>query len=356
MVHFYESSIIITKDNIYSKVFANEHPEGYLIAKPKYIPSNMINSSVLPLRFLFGQAFHRLDTWKDKEELTKYINEFKRVYPDYIYHSELHDNWFFVVPRHKIERIYDPKQGLKELMKIPENQMDDHLKSIYKFINFLFNSGVSIDDFGITHSTLAGHYVHGKSDINIVVMGKDNYWKLMNFLKTAEHPLLRWKNNDEWSSFRHGRSRSNNFTENEFLHSMKRKKSEGFFNGSFFVLFGVEKPYETWERWGDERYIPQDIITVEGEVVNNYNSIVRPGYYEIKNSKVIDGENVDIKKVVFYSRDYIMQAEVGEKIRACGLLEKVEPRNGSAYYRVVIGYFDSSISERRDKEYIKVIE
>jgi len=75
------------------------------------------------LRFLFGQAFHRLDTWKDKEELTKYINEFKRVYPDYIYHSELHDNWFFVVPRHKIERIYDPKQGLKELMNVAKSAL-----------------------------------------------------------------------------------------------------------------------------------------------------------------------------------------------------------------------------------------
>ena len=72
MVHFYESSIVITKDNLYCKVFANEHPEGYLIAKPKYIPSNKISSTVLPLRYLFGQSFHRLDMWKDKNELNNY--------------------------------------------------------------------------------------------------------------------------------------------------------------------------------------------------------------------------------------------------------------------------------------------
>ena len=77
MVHFYESSIVITKDNLYCKIFANEHPEGYLIAKPKYIPSNKISSTELPLRFLFGETFHRLDMWKNKEELT--LEEFGGV-------------------------------------------------------------------------------------------------------------------------------------------------------------------------------------------------------------------------------------------------------------------------------------
>src|SRR3989344_6670812 len=272
MVHFYESSIIITKDNLYCKVFANEHPEGYLIAKPKYIPSNKISSTVLPLRYLFWQSFHRLDMWKDKNELNNYIEEFKKVYPDYIYNSELHNNWFFVVPKDKIERVYDPKIGLKELMKIPENQLDEHLKSVVKFVNFLLGSNIPIENFGITHSTLAGHYVHEKSDINLVVMGKDNYWKLMDFLKTAEHPLLRWKNSEDWLTFRNGRSRSANFTEKEFLHSMIRKKSEGFFNDTFFILFGVENPGETWESWGKEKYTPLGLATVEGEVINNYNS------------------------------------------------------------------------------------
>lgn len=355
MPHFYESSIIITKDNVYCKVFANEHPEGYIIAKPKYIPTSKVFSSSLPMRYIFGNSLCRLDMWIDKDALTKYIEDFKKAYPDYFYNSRLHSNWFFAVPKDKIERVYDARNGLKELIKIPEKHLDEHLRKVLEFVRFLSKSGLSLDSFGITHSTLAGHYVNLKSDINIVVFGKENYWKLMSFLKSARHPLLRWKTDWEWAEFHKKRSRRISFTEDELLYSMKRKKSEGFFNDSLFIIFGVEEPNETWEKWGQERYIPLGLTTVQGEVVDNFNSGVRPGFYGIKNSKILDGENVEVKKVVFYSRDYVQQALVGEKIEAGGLLEKVEPNNGKAYYRIVTGYFDASLNERREKEYIKVI-
>jgi predicted nucleotidyltransferase len=62
-----------------------------------------------------------------------------------------------------------------------------------------------------------------------------------------------------------------------------------------------------------------------------------------------------VQKIVFYSRDYCMIAYPGEKIRACGVLEKVEPKQGEPYYRVVVGYFDSYITDRREEEYVKLV-
>ena len=51
-----------------------------------------------------------------------------------------------------------------------------------------------------------------------------------------------------------------------------------------------------------------------------------------------------------------MLAYKGEKIEVSGVVEEVRNKGGEKYNRVVIGYFDSYLDERRDNEYIKVIE
>ena len=138
---------------------------------------------------------------------------------------------------------------------------------------------------------------------------------------------------------------------------MRRKKSEGYFNNTLFVLFCAEEEHEVWSPWGSESYEALGTATVEGTVADDTNGSVRPGCYDITDSQLIAGPgNVPVKRVVFYSRDYCLLARRGERIRACGLLEKVTPRDGGAYYRVAVGYFDAYISERREKEYIKVLE
>ncbi len=241
-------------------------------------------------------------------------------------------------------------------MAMPTKALDDHLKTVYEFICFLLKSGLNIKDLGITYSTLMGHYFSNISDINIVVYGKDKFWKLMKYLEDANHPMLRWKNDQEWMEFHNKRNRYKIFSKEAFLRDMKRKKSEGFFNNALFIIFAAEEENEVWFKWGSEKYETIGQATVEGIVINDYDSIVRPGCYEIKDSKIIEGKfNAEIKKIVFYSRDYCMLAKPGEKIMACGILEKVVPKKGEVYHRIVVGYFDSYISDRREKEFIKTV-
>ena len=139
---------------------------------------------------------------------------------------------------------------------------------------------------------------------------------------------------------------------------MLRKKSEGYFNNILFVIFATEKEEEVWFKWGEENYREIKPIIIEAEISNHLNSVVRPGSYEIKNAKCLnDSEGqYDIKQVVFYSRSYGMIAYPGEKIEVSGILEEVTPKQGEKYHRVVVGYFDSYLSDRREKEYIKVTE
>ncbi|MAG22200.1 MAG: hypothetical protein CL943_02760 [Candidatus Diapherotrites archaeon] len=358
-MHFYESSIITTKDGLHCQVYGNEHPDKGILIKPKYIPTNKIECEALQCRFLSGKKMNRLNLWAEKNGLANYLEKFKKAYPQYIYQSEVHDKdrLFFWAPKEHIERVYFPREGLAELMSMPEDALDEHLAVVYKFVNFLLESGLRLKDFGITYSTLMGHYIYNMSDINLVVYGKENFWKLMEYMERAEHPSLRWKDEKEWLEFYKKRNRYNIFEKNTFLnHMISRKKSEGYFDNLLFVIFAAEKEEEVWFKWGQEKYSSIGMATVEGTVTDHHSSVVRPGCYTIGESKLIDSDqDIDVEKVVFYSRDYTLLAYTDEKIQARGILEKVEPKDGKPYHRIVTGYFDSYITDRREEEFIKVI-
>ncbi|MBI5332510.1 MAG: hypothetical protein HZB65_02970 [Candidatus Aenigmarchaeota archaeon] len=364
-MHFYESSIITTKDGLHCQVYGNEHPGEHIIVKPKYIPTDKIASSALSFRFISGKRMNRLNMWIDKQELRQYIEGFKKNYPHYVFKSPIHgqDRLFFTVHVDDIEKIYFPRRGLKELMSMPEECLDDHLRAVYDFVEFIMKSGLAIKDLGLTYSTLMGHYMSKISDINIVVYGKQNYWRLMSYLETASHPLLKWKTKEQWTEFYNKRNRFSIFDKEQFVKDMSKKRSEGFFNNTLFVIFAAEKEDEVWFKWGQETYHDLGIAEIEAVVCDNTSSVVRPGCYDVEDSIITNFERceklaidgLELKKIVFYSRDYCMIANKGDRIRAKGLLEKVESKNGTPYLRLVIGYFDAYISDRREQEFIKVI-
>jgi predicted nucleotidyltransferase len=365
-MHFYESSIITTKDGLHCQVYANEHPTHSILVKPKYIPTEKVETQALQYRFIGGKKMNRLNLWAEKEALKKYVQNFKEQYPHYVFESTIHTidegdasgglRLFFSIPIGHIERVFFPRTGLSELMSMPVEALDEHLKTVVNFVQFLIKSGLRVKDLGITYSTLMGHYMSNISDINIVVYGKENYWTLMRYLETAEHSLLRWKTKEEWLEFYKKRNRFSIFSQEQFLKSAVRKKSEGYFNDTLFVLFATEKEEEVSCKWGSEKYVSHGIARVQGEVLSNFNSVVRPGFFELKSSVAsFNGQDIDVKSVMFYSRDYCMLALPGEHIEALGILEEVIPAQGERYYRIVVGYFDSYVSERREKECIRLI-
>ena len=359
-MHFYESSIITTIDGLHCQVYGNQHPKGRILVKPKYIPTDKISSDFLPFRFISGMKMNRLDLWIDRAKLKEYIGDFAKAYPHYVFKSPLHKKspLFFAVPIKNIERSYSPRKGLSELMSIPNKDLDAHLKIVVELVSFLLKSGLELKDFGITYSTLMGHYSPNMSDINIVIYGKNEFWELMKFLEKNKQKDLRWKTYDEWYDFYKKRNRHVIHQKDKYIENMHRKKSEGFFKKTLFVIFAVENENDAWFKWGEEKYKYLGTAKISGLVKDNHSSVVRPGCYVISNSKFIDGDesckSLSISKVVFYSRDYCMLAYPGEKIEASGVVEEVIPKIGKSYYRIVVGYFDSYLNKSREDEYIRV--
>ena len=107
-MHYYESSIITTKEGMYCQVYSNQHPKGRILIKPKYIPTDKVKSDFLAYRFISGRKMNRLDLWINKQDLKTYIDAFAKAYPHYIFKSPLHDKspLFFAVSKKDIERVY----------------------------------------------------------------------------------------------------------------------------------------------------------------------------------------------------------------------------------------------------------
>ncbi len=354
MAHFYESMIMWSDDGLQLKSYANDHPDGFVIAKPKYIPRQRIDCDGFQERNIQGSDMRRFDYWAvDEKTLKKYIEDFRKVYPEYVYDSPLHNTWFMGVPKKKIAKLPDPKEGVKRILAMKDSEMDEYMKRAHGFLSLVLDNGLRASDLGVTNSTLLGTYTYGRSDIDIIVYGKKNYWKYINFIKNTKHPWLRWKSLDEWKKYFASYNAGLFISEDEFIWHARRKFIDVYFGETVVSVFGVENPDEISVKWGDEKYTPMGMATVKGRVKDDYNGVIRPGFYEIENAKVINGPDVKVKKIVTYARDFTLQVFKGEKAVAAGILEKAEPLNGGKpYHRIVVGYFDS-YTTRRGEEYIK---
>lgn len=355
MVHFYESMIMWSVDGLQLKSYANDHPDGFIVAKPKYIPRQKIDCSGFQERNIQGSDVRRFDYWAvDEKKLKEYINDFRKAYPEYMYDSPLHQTWFMGVSRKKIARLPDPKEGVKRILAMRESELDEYMKRTQALLNLIIDGGLNVKDLGVTNSTLLGTYTYGKSDIDIIIYGKKNYWRYIDLMRTSKHPLLRWRTAEEWKKYFSTYNAGLFLTENEFIRHAQRKYSDGLFGETVFSVFGVENPNEVSVKWGGERYTPMGLVTIKGKVKDDFNGVVRPGYYEIENSKIVKGPDVKVEKIVTYARDFMLQVFKGEDVVASGVLEKAESLSNSdkPYYRLVVGYFDSYTS-RRGEEYVK---
>src|SRR3989338_5076133 len=180
---FNEATLIDSVDGIQFKVYANSHPKGFVIAKPKYIPESLIKLDGQKKRFMFSRCVTRFNFFTKKEIVVQNLDALKMKFPYYFYNCKKHKNWFIGVPVDKIAKRYDSQGGLKQLLMVPESDLDSYLKSVRGMINLILETGITIDDLGISHSTLLGNYTIGKSDIDIIIFGKENGWKVLRHLE-----------------------------------------------------------------------------------------------------------------------------------------------------------------------------
>jgi len=351
-----------TEDDIQIKVYANEHPEGFIIGVPKYIPTTHIKTDKLQLRTFDGKEYNRFNIRAiGKPEMKEYFEGMKKHYPDYFLESKEKDTWYMGTPKSKVIEYPDSKKGVTDLMQKDDSELDEYLKLTKSFIKFFEQAGIPAEAFGLTNSTLLGNYTYGRSDIDTLIFGKENYWKAMKFLETAEHELLRWRTKKEWQQHFVDYYPGMDITEEEYVKHQSRKRADGLWGGTVFSVFCASEPEDEKEKFDDTTSKHLGLVKIEATIKDDYNCCVRPGHYELEHVKVIEGlegENsgTEVKptRIFFYTRNFVEQAKKGEQIICSGMLEQVKNKEtGEERQQITTGLFES-YDKWRGKEVLKV--
>ena len=124
----------------------------------------------------------------------------------------------------------------------------------------------------------------------------------------------------------------------DFTRLQAGKVNEGRFAGRpYFVRF-VKLPAEVPERYGDPRFVPAGRVLVEARVVDDRDALFTPCRYSLGELRFLEGARVaDLREVVSFRGRFADQARSGQRVRACGALERVVWRERRETTRLVVG-------------------
>ncbi len=276
------------------------------------------------------------------------IEMLRRNYPKYVFHSRILNIQMSAVPRHYIVERYFPEMKLQTLFKL--KKLDPLQEAMVELTSTLSReTGISKDSFGVTGSILTGIHNPIFSDIDLIVYGKANAWKIKKALiESPELASMRKHSNSQHKMLeRWVKDYPLTRSEAEMIHG--RRWNYGYYVNKPFSIHAVRKDEEVVERYGDNRFFPQGIVEGRAEITEADESLFLPCTYRVKGFEVKLKDRVeDADEVVSYDGFYSGLFECGENISFRGKLEKVVCKKGETYFRVLVGS-----PEAKGRDYIK---
>jgi len=185
----------------------------------------------------------------------------QKTYPQYVFSSQILNITFSAVPFTKIARYYMPEERLNELLDSKHRDLLQE-KAVELALTISDESGVSVDDLGITGSILIDIHNVRFSDIDLTVYGhlhsrrvKETLLRLYDqnrFLRRLEdRNLIKWCR--EQMSAHH-------LTMKEARNLYSKKWNKGMFKDTVFSMHPIRTDGDTWEQYGDEVYVPRGLV------------------------------------------------------------------------------------------------
>ncbi|MFH0896643.1 MAG: hypothetical protein V1850_01150 [Candidatus Bathyarchaeota archaeon] len=324
-------------------VVGYSHPRDKVISYLKYVPSN---------EGLWGKEGERYSRTMPNYTIPSLLNNIEMLrknYPRYVFNSRILKIQMSVVPHDCIVEHYLPELKLQTLFRLKD--LDPLQEATVEFASFLHReAGVSKDDFGITGSILTGIHNPRFSDIDLIVYGGENAWKVKRMLKEMPESvsLLRHQNRRLQETLKRW-VKNYPLTKREAETIKVRRWNYGRFHDRYFSIHAVRKDVEIVEKYGDKCFFPQGIVEGRAEIIGVTESLFLPCTYSV-NGLEVKLENVveEIGEIVSYDGFYSGLFDCGEYISVRGKLEKVVDKNGDTYLRVLIGS-----PEAKGSDYIK---
>lgn len=333
MVSIEESSpldgdtLITTEDFIFN-VFGYEHPEGRVFTFLKYIPSKFRDLfDVRLLRRTWKHCeieFFRAEKLYTASNYRALLKTFKENFPNYVYFCPFRGKEVISVPLSHVKKVFIPRDCLQTLLK---RQDRDRLQEAALDLIMLISdvSNVPVEDLGL-HGSIALDMHCEKSDIDIVVYGGDSFRRVEDAIgRLVKEGLF-------------------NYIFKNRLDAARKYRFK--YEDKVFMYTAVRKPKEINVRYGQYYYTPIKPVKFTCRVRDDGEAMFRPAIYEIEDyspmslDSGLPSEMVP-KRVVSMVGCYRNVARKGDRIKASGMLERVEDAlGGQEFYQVVVGTAD----------------
>ncbi len=323
-----EGYLIESIENVIFDVKGLVHPPNKIVAFPRFIPD------------LEGSRRRGKIRYRKVYSISDRFSFLEKNLPDYVVYDPVFDEKLCEVPLQKVKKVYSPVQFLKTLRK--RRKLNSLEFEALKCLNILKeNSNVPWNGLGISGSLLVK--MHSEtSDIDIIVYGSENCWKvyyaLQKLLKEGNTPFKAY-NLDELKVLYDFRFKDTHMRFEDFVKVESRKVLQGKFMGRDYFIRFVKNWNEANERYGDIHYRNSGYAKIEAQVVDDSESIFTPCRYKIENAKIFEGPRLEpLKEIVSFRGRFCEQAKKGETVIAQGKIEHVKDfRRDLEYFRLLIG-------------------
>jgi predicted nucleotidyltransferase len=265
----------------------------------------------------------------------------KERYPRCIFYDPYSKMIFSAVPVESIVKHFCPEKKLQRLLK--EERRDMLEEDAVQLVSILSErSMVPEYFFGVTGSILIGIHRPTVSDIDLIVLGRENSLKvraaLLNLYSSEGSPIKKFSDAqvEEWCETKAS------------LYPLSRQEAEaiygrvwnrGVFNGVNFSVHPVRLDWEIADVYGDKTFNNLGLVEIDATIEDAADSLFLPATYRVAEICFKSGVRVEgVREVVSFEGLYGGIYQKGETVFARGVLEEVrEIPSGKDYYRVVVG-------------------
>jgi len=353
---FRDRDYIETEEGLMFAVIGNVHPVDRVVAYLKYMRVDSSVSSVNTIWFRQNVPYLRVLPLYSASNVKAVLDRYLRDrYRDYVVFDRYKNIELIEVPRHRVRTHYKPEERLREILREPRDPLEEVVLEMVRELSSA--SGVSAGNFGVTGSILLGIHNPQYSDIDLIVYGASNAYKVREAVRGLySDESSGFSRFDEGSLEKWARevAEAQAFTVDEAKLFYRRYVwNRGLYRGRKFSIHPVKLEDEVHEEWEQTIHKPLCIGTIRARVVDSRDSLFMPAVYVVNNVEIIDGCRVDseVRQVVSYESLYIDVAQPGDDIVARGKFEHViDTRVGDEYVQVVVGTY-----EAKGKDFIRPI-
>jgi predicted nucleotidyltransferase len=323
-----EGHYLETREGLFFAVKGLVHPPGRVVACLRYAPDPEGEREVGGLRY------RRLYHFPEQEALLR------EHYPHFLAFDPVWRVNLQSVPHEAVRRIYDPRRRLEELREQPDG--DSLAGDCVAFAALLAQqAGIPERAIGVSGSLLIGLQRRG-SDLDMTIYGlaegRAVHAAMHRLLDGREHPQLERLDATGLGGLYDERVADTQMTFADFVAVERTKINQGLFRGRPYFLRFVPGPDEISERYGDFSYEPVGRAAVRATVACADASIYTPCVYAVSDVTWMGGAAApDLREIVSFRGRFCEQARAGDRVVACGLIEKVQAPSDRPWHRLLLG-------------------